>query len=466
MAGIGFVLRKLATRGDLLGLLQAYAHSAISSAGGWLFTILTLSTITFFGPSFASYSDLSEFRLIVVYNFGASLVLTGPIALVVTRYLSDEIFAHRVDGIPGALVGGLATATLVALPTAGPFYFGYVQLPMPAKVAAFVGYLLVSWIWVVSVFLSTLKNYSAISATFAGGMAVALVAAWKLGPNAGVHGMLAGFNVGLAVIVFVLVGRVFVEFPYAVRAPFAFVGQIRRNWELAAGGFVYYAGVWVDKWIMWFGPERVMQPSGLVSFPDYDSAAFLASVTIVPSMAVFVVSIETEFFEAYHRFYRDIAAHATFRRIRLNQGALVGAVFDGARQLVLLQAGLMLTLVVLAPSLFETFAIPFEQLGIFRIATLGAFFQLLFLLLTIVLSYLDLNRLGLALQTGYLVSNAVLTWVTLQWGFPYYGYGYCAASILAFASASIVTLRCLEQLPYHAFITGNASVRRPVTDAH
>lgn len=464
MAGIGFVLRKLTDRGDILGLLQAYTHSAVSSAGGWLFTILTLSVITFFGPTFASYADLSEFRLIVVYNFGASLVLTGPIALVVTRHLSDRIFARQVDGIPGLLVGALAMATALAVPTAAPFYFWYVELPTTARVAAFVGYLLVSWIWVVSVFLSTLKSYSAISGTFAIGMGIALLSAWRIGPNAGVHGMLAGFNVGLAVIVFVLVGRVFVEFPYGVRSPFAFVREFRGNWELALGGFVYYAGVWVDKWIMWFGPEREMLPSGLISYPDYDSAAFLASVTIVPSMAVFVVSIETEFFEAYHRFYRDIAGHATYRRIRLNQGALVQAVFDGARQLVLLQAGLMVALVVLAPSLFDTFGIPFGQLGIFRIATLGAFFQLLFLLLTIVLSYLDLNRLGLYLHCGYFVSNAGLTWLTMRLGFPYYGYGYCAASILAFGAASLVTLRCLDQLPYHAFITGNASVRRPVPD--
>ncbi len=63
MAGIGFVLQKLTSRGDLLGLAQGYAHASISSSGGWLFTIVTLSLITFFGPSFATYSDLSVFRL-------------------------------------------------------------------------------------------------------------------------------------------------------------------------------------------------------------------------------------------------------------------------------------------------------------------------------------------------------------------------------------------------------------------
>ena len=118
MAGIGFVLRKLTSRGDLLGLAQGYAHASISSSGGWLFTILALSIITFFGPQFATYADLSAFRLVVVYNFAFSLVLTGPLILVLTRYLSDRIFAREVDGIPGMVVGGLIVAIAGAAPVA------------------------------------------------------------------------------------------------------------------------------------------------------------------------------------------------------------------------------------------------------------------------------------------------------------------------------------------------------------
>ena len=93
MAGIGFVLRKLTSRGDLLGLARGYAHASVSSSGSWLFTIVALAAITHFGPSFATYADLSTFRLVVVYNFAFSLVITGPLILVLTRYLSDQILS-------------------------------------------------------------------------------------------------------------------------------------------------------------------------------------------------------------------------------------------------------------------------------------------------------------------------------------------------------------------------------------
>ena len=459
MAGIGFVLRKLTSRGDLLGLVQGYAHASISSSGGWLFTIVTLSLITFFGPSFASYADLSVFRLIVVYNFAFSLVLTGPLVLVLTRYLSDQIFARTVDGVPGMVVGGMTVAVVTSAPLVLPFYFLYLDLTPAARVAGWLGYALVTAVWVLGVFLSTLKEYGAVTRTFGMGMLIALAAAYGAGPNAGVSGMLLGFDVGLAFIVFALVARVFAEFPFPVSRPFAFLPYFRSQWPLALSGGIYFTGIWADKWLMWMAPERQVLPSGLVSYPDYDSALFLAALSIVPSMAVFVVNIETRFFDQYHRFYRAIGSHATLARLYDLQAGLLKAVFLGSRQLVLPQAMLVVAALALAPAIFTAFDIPYGQIGIFRIAMLGALFQLFFMLLTIVLSYLDLNRLTLGLHTLFLVTNTLGTVATLYLGFPYYGYGYFLASVVSFLAACLVTFRCLDDLPYHAFITGNASVR-------
>ncbi len=459
MAGIGFVLRRLASRGDLLGIAQGYAHASISSSGGWLFTILTLSAITFIGPRFATYEDLAAFRLVVVYNFAFSLVVTGPLTMILTRYLSDQIYARTVDGVPGMVVGGLAAAFASALPLAAPFYFWYVDLPTDARLAAWVGYVLTSGVWVLGVFLSTLKEYSTVTRAFGVGMLIAIGTAYTVGPDAGVGGMLAGFDVGLAYIAFALVGRVFAEFPFPVSRPWAFLSHFRKHRALALSGGVYYAGVWVDKWLMWTAPEHMELRRGLWSYPDYDSALFLACLTIVPSMAVFVVHIETTFFDSYHRFYRDIAGHATMKRIQDNQAALVRSVLQGSRQMVLPQIALVLLLVALAPFVFNVFQIPYGQIGVFRIATLGALFQLFFLLLTIVLSYLDLSRLILWLHLVFFAVNALATLATLALGFPYYGYGYFLASVVGFLAACFVTFQHLDELPYHVFVTGNTSVR-------
>jgi uncharacterized membrane protein len=263
----------------------------------------------------------------------------------------------------------------------------------------------------------------------------------------------------LVVIQFTLIARVFAEFPYPVTNAFGFLPYFRRHWELAAGGAVYYAAIWVDKWVMWWAPERERIACGLVSYPDYDSALFLACLTMVPSMSLFIVAVETDFFERYQRFYRGIAQHATFDEIARDQATLVGSVFEGSRRLLLLQSGLAAGTILASPWLFELIGVNYAQMGMFRLGVLGVVFHLMFVYLTILLSYLDLNRSVLWLSLLLLVSNAVLTWATRSLGFPYYGYGYFLAAVTAFLVAVFVAMRYLDDLPYHTFISGNASVR-------
>src|SRR3546814_18485905 len=62
---------------------------------------------------------------------------------------------------------------------------------------------------------------------------------------------------------------------------------------------------------------------GLISNPAYDSAMFLANMTTVPVLAIFIIAIETEFFDRYQAFYRAIEAHATWREIRENPAGII-----------------------------------------------------------------------------------------------------------------------------------------------
>jgi polysaccharide biosynthesis protein PelG len=96
MAGIGFALRKLARQDSLLSGLRAYSHAAVISCGPWLFTVLALGGIELIGHSIVPILDLQRFSSIVRYDFCFSLIAAGPIALVLTRQLADQIYAKNV----------------------------------------------------------------------------------------------------------------------------------------------------------------------------------------------------------------------------------------------------------------------------------------------------------------------------------------------------------------------------------
>jgi uncharacterized membrane protein len=98
-------------------------------------------------------------------------------------------------------------------------------------------------------------------------------------------------------------------------------------------------------------------------------------------------------------------------------------------------------------------------MGMFRLSVLAVVFHLLLVYLTILLSYLDLNRSVLWLSTLLLVTNVTFTWAARSAGFAFYGYGYFLAAVVTFLIAVFVAMRYLDELPYHTFISGNASIR-------
>ena len=317
MAGIGFELRKLTLRDDLLGVAQGYAHSATTAAGPWLFTILTLAGVVLVGSVNVAADDMTTFRLIIIYNFTFSLVLSGPFVMVATRVLADSIYARDVRQAPSMMLGYLIILFGVQALPVGAFYLWFVDLDLSLRLVAMFNFFVVSGIWLISTFLTALKDYTTITRSFVIGMGTAFFAAVLLARSYSVTGMLLGFSIGLALIFFALTARVLAEYPYRVTQPFQFGRYFSKYWELALTGLVYNMAIWADKWVMWLSPNRVALGNGMVSYPDYDSAMFLAYLTIVPALATFVLDIETRFFDRYVRFYRDIQKH------------LIGAVLQG-----------------------------------------------------------------------------------------------------------------------------------------
>lgn len=453
MAGVGFALRRLAERGDLLGVVQAYAHSAAASTGPWLLTILCLAALTVEAIPVVGSEGVTLFRAMVTYNFAFSLVFSGAIVRVVTRCLADQIYEHRADQAPGMLIGGLIVLCLVQVPLVVPFYVFVVDLSPTLTIHALINYFLVTALWLAGVFLTALRVYMVISLSFVVGLGIALGLALLGGRWAGTEGMLIGFNTGLGAIVFLLVARTFAEYPYRSVHMFRFLATFRPYWSLAAAGFLYNVAIWVDKWIMWLAPERERLPSGFIHNGVYDSAMFLAYLSIVPSMAVFLLHLETRFYERYLRFYREIENHATYDRITQDHQTLIGELIGGLRNLIVIQATISLLCVILAPRILEALGISFLQLGIFRFGVLGAFFHVLLLCLTIILSYFELRAHVLFLTVFFLATNTIFTWYSLIHGFPYYGYGYFASALLSFLIGALVTFRELGRIPYHTFIT-------------
>jgi uncharacterized membrane protein len=459
MAGIGFTLRRLARQDTLSAGLFAYAHAAAVSSGPWLFTIMALGGVELFGRAVLEPEALQRFTLIVIYNFAFSLVASGPVVLVVTRLLADQIHARDVTGAPGMFLGALALIFVIQAAFGVPFYGFVVDMSSAERVVALISFQMVGGIWLTSAFMSALKSFGSISAAFGVGTAIAFLAAVLLAPSFGVAGMLAGFTAGLAVIFFGLAARVFAEYPKPVRRPFAFLAGFRNYWEFALVGLLYNAAIWVDKWIMWFAPGRVLVAGMMPANPAYDGAMFLAYLTIVPAMALFLLAIETRFFENYQRFYNDIEKHATAVEIWSNHRVIVRNLGQGLRTITVLQAAVCYLAILVGPGLIGMARGGVEMVSIFRFGVLGAMFHVLLLSVMVIISYFDFRGLLLSVAAVFFVLNTGLTLGTLWLGLGYHGYGYLLATLFSLFYACAAVASRIQRLPYMTFIGNNRGLR-------
>ena len=460
MAGIGFTLRRLMDKDDLLGLVQAHLHSAMVTAGPWLITILAIGTISIYGAQDHSFRYFLDFHVILIYNFAFSLIFASPFSAIATRHLADAIFRKNVTGSIGMMISSFVMLMMIQLPLVAWFYFGYVQLPLSLKLLAFSNYFLVGAIWMISAFLTALKDYNVITRAFLIGMVIGVLVALWLKPDYRDAGMLLGFNIGVGIILFILLAQVFSEYNYRVVEPFDVFIYFRRYWDVALGGLFYAMAIWIDKLVMAFAPEATVLQSKMVIYFEYGNAMFLAYLTIIPAMAVFLLSVETDFFEKYHRFYHEILNHAPHKRILQNQKTIKESLLSGARNIIVLQGVICFMAIVLAHKVLGLMGIRFIHIGMYRFGVLGAFFHVLVLFITILFNYFDSRREAMWIQFLFMVTTGLFTLVSMKAGMEYYGYGYFISALVTFLISSVMLIRYVEKLPFHAFVTTNHAIRR------
>ena len=461
MAGVGFELRRLMRTDNLTGLVRAYAHASVVSSGPWLLTVISLATITWLVIDYGTMPELELFRTILIYNFAFSLTLTSPVALLTSRFLSDQIYLKNVELAPGMLLGSLVINFAIQGPIAVAYYALVPDIPSDLAVLAVVNYLTIVALWQIAVFLTALKDFRTITIAFACGIVVATIASIDLASAHGAMGLLGGFTIGLSLIIFIVIARIFAEYRYSLKRPFAFLAYCGSYWQLPLAGLLYGAAIWVDKWIMWFAPEGTRPVAGMATHPFYNSAMFFAYLSIVPALALFMIMTETAFFERYVAYYRTIQRHGSYRQILELQKEISDTLSGNLRNLIVLQGSVTFIAIVIAPQILEMFGAAYHHIGVFRIGVLGAFFHALFLFATIVLTYFDLRRDVLIVNAVFLVGNAAFTFLTWGLGFAYYGYGYFLSALIAGCLALGITWVRLGRLPYLTFVVCNPSVSRP-----
>ncbi|MHA5568126.1 exopolysaccharide Pel transporter PelG, partial [Pseudomonas aeruginosa] len=414
MAGIGFELRKILSRDSYTATLRAYLYAGLISSGPWVLSIVSVMLIGVLSLGVVVPDVLvRQFLITVTYLMALSLIFTGGLQLFFTRFISDRLFERKHEAILPNLVGVLLLVTLAAGLLSAILLATLFDEPFAYRLLVMANFVVLCNLWLVIIFLSGMKAYKRILLVMFIGYALMVACAYLL-RFMQMDGLLLALLIGHASLLFVFLYDILREYPAGRMVAFDFLDRRQVFVSLLLTGLCYNLGIWIDKFIFWFNPST----SDLVIGPLrasilYDLPIFLAYLSIIPGMAVFLVRIETDFAEWYERVYEAIRGGETLQHIGLLKEQMILAIRQGLLEICKVQGLAVVLLFLLAPQLLGWLGISRYYLPLFYIDLIGVSIQVVFMALLNVFFYLDKRRIVLELCVLFVIVNGALTFVSL-----------------------------------------------------
>lgn len=451
MAGIGFRLREMAARKTFTEWLRLYTYSAVIFSGPWLISILALAALSTFVLPAMQEADVRLFVVTIVHVYCFSLVTTGLVQLVVTRYVSDQLYLRNPNAVVPTFIGSVAVTVLFQSMVGSVALFP-ADFDLFYKTLVLGLYVTISVVWIEMLFLSAAKDYSHVVISFAAGYLLSFIGGQICGVFFEVHGLALGFLAGQVALMVLLMYRILSEYRLGHGFDFAFLGYVRRYPALMATGLLYNAAIWIDKVLFWHSPSGLRMHSYFYTHFPYDSAMFVAYVTILPTLAIFLLRIETDFYLRYKNYYGAILQKAPLDRILERKREMREVLLSATRTTALYQGVVTSLAFILMPFLLALLGIDPDLTAVFRVGVIGAFFHGALAIVMILILYFDFRGSALFLSAVFLLSNATFTMLTTFTSERWMGFGYLGACALSLATGLGVFINRFQNLEYLTFM--------------
>ncbi len=458
MAGIGFTLKKLFQEQTFTERTKAYMYSALVAAGPWITSVIAVNLLVILSEWIIE-ADVQRdlFMGTIVYAFVFSQILTAPWQLIITRYISDRLYLKEYDYIrPSAL--GLSKIVGTINTVCAIMFFANKTLPIHYKIMAIILFFLLSMVWIIMVYLSAVKDYGLISKAyiFGGTLTIGLGILFSRYPLP-FHAYQEGSNLlfaylsGMTLTLVILSYTFFGNFKHGNNLQYDFLRILDKYPSLFFIGLLYTLGLWIDDILMWFSYVGVSIYDTYLYAPLYDNAIFLAYLTIIPTMVLFIVSIETEFYDSYKGYYRLVNGAGTYKEILLANKEMRRSLYRQIAYTFEIQSLLSLTAILTAPQIFHFFKGSIIVRKIFQVCSIGALFNIFVFVLILVMLYFEARLEAVAITACFFLTNLLFTLIFLPSGLEYYGFGFMTSSIATFVIALVIAFHFIRNIDYITF---------------
>ena len=454
MAGIGFELKKLFKDSGFFSNLRAYAYSALVSLGPFILcTIVIVSIMQFMGYMDVSFKDREVFVASVVYSFIFSQIIVSGFKMMITRFIADMLYSEKFEYIMPSLLGVLS----IAIPLSGIIgiiFFWNSPLQFEIKLVSYLLFMILVIVFIMMEYLSTLKDYMKIVKSFLWGIGTIIVLSFvflKFTNLQAVFGLLLAMDLGFFIIIVSLMVYLKNFFGKSVNKYFEFLKHFDKYPALFFIAFFYTLGLYIHNFLFWTSELGVRIGGTYIYAPTYDVPTFYAFLSIMPSMIVFVVSIETSFYDKYKAYYTLITGKGNLTDIENAKKDMIRTLWSEIRNIMEIQ--LFFSLIFIAAGYYLLPKIGLTQLSIdiFNLLVLGAYFNIIMLIIMLLLLYFEDRHGALFVSFTFLASNTIFTYLTMNYTENTYGVGFFLAALVSAICAIIELIIYLKNINYHTF---------------
>ncbi|MBC7332879.1 MAG: exopolysaccharide Pel transporter PelG [Actinobacteria bacterium] len=457
MAGVGFELKKLFRTKGFLGAARAYVYSTIVTVGPFAFcTILIVTLLILLNYLKVPFKEKELFVATIVYAFIFSQIVSSGFRMIITRFIADTLYRRQFDDILPSLYGLLSIVVTVG-GVIGVLFMYSSPLPFEVKLLSYLLYMALIVVFSMMEYLSTIKDYVKIVKSFVSGIAVSVIMAFvllRLTNLREVVSLLLSMNSGFLITISMLISYLKSFFGRPSKSStnyYRFLTYFDRFPSLFFVALFYTLGLYSHNFVFWASDLRVTVADTYVYAPIYDVPTFYAFLSILPSMIVFVVSVETSFYEKYRTYYNLITGKGNFEDIEDARKDMTRVLWAEIWNMMEIQ--LFFSLISIAAGYYLLPRIGFTQVSIdiFNILVLGAYMNAIMLVVILTLLYFEDRKGALFVSSSYLLTNVVFTYITLIYGENLYGLGFFMAAFLSLVMALIELVVYLRNIHYHTF---------------
>ncbi len=454
MAGIGFEIRKLMVPEKLFGTVRAYTYAGLISSGPWIFSILGILVLGLITQD-RLHEDfqITQFQTSLTNLIAGSLIFSGFLQLAFTRYVADQSFLKHENYIMPSFNGAL----LLMAASSGIFAMGVILFTFQGLSLLYCflmegTFILLCCIWMSVTMLMGLKRYKSILFSFIIAYGTAVALGYSL-TYMGLNGLLIGFFVGHVFLFAVVLAIIYEGYPSDHVISFDFLVPGKIYISLIFSGVMFNLAIWIDKYIFWFHPYTGSSVIGpFHSSNIYDLPIFIAYLSLIPGMAIFLLRVETDFMSYYSKFYNAIVRGGTLFQINEAHSHLVTAGQKAIIDVAKIQGASVLIILVSAKPILTALGISSIHLNLLYIDSVGVALQLIFMSIVNLFFYLDRRYIALFLTSLFFVLNTIFSIMSIHYGPNFYGYGFTGALIISVIVSILFLNNAFDKLEYKTFM--------------